>query len=553
MLKTLNKSLRAVGLSLACLISLLGTAQEKSYDICVYGETSAGVTAAVQAGRMGKTVVLIANSKHVGGTTTSGLTATDINSHLSIGGLSREFYQRIYQYYKYPAAWKNQDRAEYFKSIEKRVFAGYRDSLQMQWVYESHVAEDIMRQMLLEAGVKVLFEERLDLDKGVEKKKGKIRSITLESGKQISARVFIDATYEGDLMAKAKISYTYGRDDNKTYNETKNGYRLNDVVGVVSDGDTISVDPYIEKGNPDSGLLPFIEENVSTKPGTADKRMQTYCYRLTLTDDPNNMVPIEKPENYNPLWFEVMARQLELDPNIPLRKGLITLTPMPNRKTDTNHLDFVGANYGYTEGTYEEREKIADIHKDYALGKLWFLANDPRVPAVVRNEAKRWGLAKDEFIDNENFPHQLYVREARRMISDYVMTEHHCRGKEIAPESVGLATYWLDCHYVSMAVDDKGQLRKEGTYWMGTPNYPISYQTIRPKEKECTNLLVPVCLSASHAAFGSIRMEPVYMVLGQSAATAAVMSIDMDCSVQDVPYQKLEAQLIKDGQILRRD
>ncbi len=523
------------------------------YDICVYGETSAGVTAAVQAGRMGKNVVLISNTNHVGGTTTSGLTATDINSHLSIGGLSREFYQRIYQYYLHPAAWKNQDREEYFESIVKRVFQGKRDSLSMQWVYESHVAEDIMRTMLLEAGVKVVFNQRLDLDNGVFKNGKSIERIKMESGEEYTAQVFIDATYEGDLMARAGVSYAYGRDSNKDFNETYNGFRMNDIIGVQSESGEISVDPYLREGDPSSGLLPFIENNPDIKPGSADKRMQSYCYRLTLTDDPNNMLPIEKPENYNPLWYEVQARQLELDPNIPLRKKLITLTPMPNRKTDTNHLDFVGANYDYTEGDYETREKIAQMHKDYALGKLWFLGNDPRVPENIREEMQNWGLAKDEFIDNGNFPHQLYVREARRMMSDYVMTEHNCTGNEIAPESVGLATYWLDCHYVSTVVDEKGQLRREGTYWMGTPNYPISYQSIRPKKKECDNLLVPVCLSASHVAFGSIRMEPVYMVLGQSAATAAVLSIENGQSVQDVPYEQLEERLILDGQILRRD
>ncbi|RAV28800.1 FAD-dependent oxidoreductase [Sinomicrobium soli] len=531
-------------------IGVLNDMNAREYDICVYGETSAGVTAAVQAGRMGKSVVLISNSAHVGGTTTSGLTATDINSHLSIGGLSREFYQRIYRYYLDAATWKNQERDAYFQSIVKRVFKGKSDPLKMQWVYESHVAEQIMRTMLLEAGVRVLFNERLDLENGVVKKENTIHKITMESGEEITAKVFIDATYEGDLMAKAGVSYTYGRDANSDYNETYNGYRPNEIVGLEEKG--ISVDPYRVKGDPASGLLPFIEADAGTVPGSADKRMQSYCYRLTLTDDPANRVPIRKPENYDPLWFEVLARQLELDPAIPLRKKLITLTPMPNRKTDTNHLDFVGANYSYTEGSYEEREKIAALHKDYALGKLWFLANDPRVPEHIREEMSEWGLARDEFVDNGNFPHQLYVREARRMLSDYVMTEHHCTGEEIAPESVGLATYWLDCHYVSMVVDQEGNLRKEGTYWMNTPNYPVSYKSIRPKEKECDNLLVPVCLSASHVAFGSIRMEPVYMVLGQSAATAAALSIDRECSVQDVPYEVLKSRLVSDGQILKR-
>ncbi len=527
-------------------------AQSTSFDVCVYGETSAGVMAAVQSGRMGKEVLLISNTDHIGGTATSGLTATDINSPLSIGGLAREFYQRIYTYYKHPSAWKNQNREDYFNSIVKRVFTGKNDSLGMQWVYESHVAEDIMRTMLLESGVTVIFRERLDLNNGVKIINSAIRSIKMESGKTFEAKVFIDASYEGDLMAKSGVSYTYGRDSKETYNETYNGYILNEIVGLENENETRSVDPYIEKGNPKSGVLPFIEPFFTTTEGAADKRMQSYCYRLTLTDDANNMLTIEKPLNYNELWYEVLARRFELNPNLPLRKNLITLTPMPNRKTDTNKLDFVGANYDYTEGNYQQRELIAQMHRDYALGKLWFLGNDSRVPENVRNEVKRWGLAKDEFVDNGNFPHQLYVRESRRMISDYVMTEHNCKGDMIAPNSIGLATYWLDCHHVSMVVDNNGKLRNEGTFWLGTTNYPVSYQSILPKASECVNLLVPVCLSSSHSAFGSIRMEPVFMVLGQSAATAAVLSINNECKVQDVEYNLLQKHLKSDKQILQR-
>lgn len=517
------------------------------YDVCVYGETSAGVAAAVQAARMGKKVVLISKNRHVGGTTTSGLTATDINRHTVIGGLAREFYQRIYKYYSIPAAWRVQNREEFFVKSRKRTFTGKSDPLKMQWVYESHVAENIFRDMLLEAGVHVVFEERLDLKKGVQKKGNTIQSIRMESGSTYTATVFIDATYSGDLMALAGVSYAVGRDDNSTYNEKYNGIRYNGFYG----NEERSIDPYIVPGDPSSGVLPFISDGRIGEEGTADKRLQAFCYRLTLTDVDENKIEIKKPANYDPLWFEYMVRYIQLNPELKLQK-IITLTPMPNRKTDTNHLDFVGANYDWPEGDYETRAEIEQMHKDFALGMLWTLGNDPRVPKHIREEMLDWGLAKDEFVDSENFPYQIYVRESRRMISDYVMTEHNCFREEITEHPVGLATYPMDCHYVSRVVDEKGNLLREGTFMTHTSIYPIAYEAIRPKEKECDNLLVPVCLSSSHSAFGSIRMEPVYMVLGQSAGTAAALSIEDDCSVQDLSYSKLKSRLLEDNQILYR-
>lgn len=535
------------------IISLLATAtfltaNSKSYDVVVYGGTSAGVTAAIQTARMNKKVLLITTTKHVGGLTSSGLGATDINQHTVIGGISREFYQRVYAHYSNPKVWKSQTPVEYFeKTLGKYFWKGKSDVLKMQWMFEPHVAQKVYKEMLKEANVKVAYNERLDLKNGVNIKGNAIQSIKMESGKVIEAKMFIDATYEGDLMAKAGVSYTVGREANSQYDESFNGILYDKLFG----GGAKSVDPYVKEGDSTSGLLPFIEPKVPGLNGEADHRVQAYCYRFTLSKDPKNRRPIEKPTNYNAQWFELYGRLCKLNPKIGIDQ-LLTLTPLPNKKTDTNHADFIGASYTWAEANYKQRDSIAQMHKDYALGKLWFLTNDARIPEKIRTEIKQYGLPKDEFKNNDNFPYQIYIREARRMVSDYVMTEHNVTRTTIAPESVGLGTYWLDSHVVSHFVDDKGQLWRDGAFWKGENIYPIAYKSIVPKATECSNLLVPVCLSSTHAAYGSIRMEPVYMVLGQSAATAACLAIDSKTTVQEVSYPALEKRLLADKQILQK-
>lgn len=519
---------------------------QKQWDVCVYGETPAGVLAAIQAAKMNKQVLLISNTAHVGGVATSGLTATDLNNFRSAGGLTRDFYKRLYAYYLDSSAWRCESRDVFFERSKKRTFTGKNDSLQMQWVYESHIAERILKGMLQEAGVQVVYKERLQLKMGVEKKNTSILSIRMDNGHRYNAKMFIDATYEGDLMARAGISYIAGRESNSTYHETMNGIQLNGIIGK----DGVSIDPYIKKGDPSSGMLPFLEPRIPGSNGEKDQRTQSYCYRLTLTDDPANRIDIAKPAGYDPLWYEFLARMIEMNPGI-LLKNIISFTPMPNKKTDTNHADFVGANYKWPEAGYAERDKIAQMHKDYALGLLWFLGNDPRLPDSMRMEMKRWGLPKDEFTDNGNFPHQLYVREARRMISDYVMTEKNCNGEAPVPDAVAVATYPLDCHYVSRVVDEQGRVHAEGSYGkQKSTNYGISYRSLVPKSSEAVNLLVPVCLSSSHVAYSSIRMEPVFMVLGQSAGTAAALALDRNISMQELSYDVLQPVLLKDGQVL---
>lgn len=513
---------------------------QKSADVCVYGGSASGCIAAIQAARMGKSVTLVSPLAHIGGMVTSGLTATDMNKHGCIGGITAEFYGRLYDYYENPAVWRNQTRDEFMTSTLKRTFTGKNDKRRIQWVYESGVGEKILLDMLSEAGVELVTAARLEEVPGAVSKNGaEVTSVRLTNGVELHAKMFIDASYEGDLMAKAGISYIVGRESRSEYNEKYAGIRINTNNGFPG------VTPY-KNGK----LLPLVDAGPWGEDGDADGRTQAYCYRLTLTDDPANLVPIEKPENYNSDYYELLLSQILAREDAQL-KNFITFTPMPNRKTDTNHLDMFGGSYDYPEGSYLRREEMEKEHKDYALGMLWFLGHDERVPLRLREEMLRWGLAADEFVDNDHFPYQIYVREARRMKGEYIMTERNVLkdGRVSAPNSVGLGTYMLDCHFVSNVVKD-GVVYREGTMFQSIPSYPIAYGSLTPKREECTNLLVPVCLSASHVAYSSLRMEPQYMVLGQSAATAACLCLDKACSVQELDYDSLKERLEKDGQIL---
>ena len=377
----------------------------------------------------------------------------------------------------------------------------------------------------------------------------KIVAITMESGRAFRGRVFLDATYEGDLMAAAGVSYAIGREANSKYAETLNGVQ---VKRAIHHQFLPRVDPYVVKADSKSGLLPFIDADGPGKDGDGDRRVQAYCFRMCLTDHPQNRIPFTKPEGYNALWYELLLRNFEAGERaIPW-----TNSSMPNRKTDTNNstgvsTDFIGQNYRYPEASYAERARIVARHRQYQQGLMWTLANHPRVPERIRNEVARWGTCKDEFVEGNGWPGQLYIREARRMVGKYVMTQHNCQGREVAEDAVGLAAYTMDSHNVERYVDAQGQLRNEGDVQVGGfPPYPISYRSLVPKVRECDNLLVPVCLSASHIAYGSIRMEPVFMVLGQSAATAACQAIDDGLAVQSVNYPKLRQRLLDDKQVL---
>ncbi len=510
------------------------------YDIVVYGGTSGGIIASVQAAKMKKSVVLIEPSKHLGGLTSGGLGATDIGNKGAIGGLSRTFYRKVAEFYSKQSAWNWEKREAY----GSRRQAG---SEQEMWTFEPHVAETIYRDMLKEAKVPVVIG-RLDLKNGVIKIGDKITSIRLEGGLELTGSIFIDATYEGDLMAKAGVSYHVGREANKTYGETLNGVQIKNAKHHQF---SKAVDPFVKPGDPASGLLPLIQKEEPGEEGAEDRRVQAYNLRLCTTDVAENRRDWPKPANYDEKRWELLFRNCEAgDTRIPWNPIF-----MPNRKTDTNNnfaisTDFLGANYDYPDGDYATRERIYKEHVDYISGLMWSLANHPRVPESVRSHFQRLGLAKDEFTDNDNWPHQLYVREARRMISDYVMTQHNCQGRVTAEDPVGLAAYTMDSHNTQRYAKD-GRVWNEGDVQVGgfSP-YPISYRSLVPKKSQCSNLLVPVCLSATHISYGSIRMEPVFMVLGQTTATAAAMAIDGRTAVQDVPYEKLRERLLADEQIL---
>ncbi len=536
--------------SLSVFFSLLLTLPADAADVVVYGETLAGISAAISAARLGKSVVLLSQTTHLGGVATAGLTATDMNRSAVIGGIAREFYGHIYDHYLQPSAWRGDDRADFFERSKKRTYTGKNDALHMQWVYESRIAEKILADMLQRAGVTVIRSRLLaETPDAVELKDGRIIALLTTTGERYAALAFIDASYEGDLMARAGVSHFIGRESNAAFGETMNGIR---PAGVVGAGDR-SIDPWVRPGDPTSGLLPFIDRALWGKPGDQDNRSQSYCYRVTLTNDPANRVPFTKPATYNPLWHEALVRSLQLKPDTPLQK-IVSLTPMPNRKTDTNHLDFVGANFDYPAATHAERARLAQLHRDYALGMLWTLAHDPRVPSAIREELAPWGWPKDEFTDHGNFPHQLYVREARRMRGTFVMKEENLRrqARVDAGHPVGIGSYALDSHVVSTFVDTAGHVRFEGAHLVSQSirPYGISYYALVPQKSECRNLLVPVCLSATHVAYTSIRMEPVYMVLGQAAGAAAALAIDNRVAVQDISYPQLHAALTAGGQDL---
>ncbi|MBM3851944.1 MAG: FAD-dependent oxidoreductase, partial [Verrucomicrobia bacterium] len=519
-----------------------------SYEVVIYGGTSGGVAAAVQAARMGRTAVLIEPTQFLGGLTTGGLGATDIGNKKAIGGIAREFYGRIWQHYQQPSAWKHQQREDY---ANRRGSAADPKETTM-WTFEPHVATKIYDDLLREVAAKVTVVrgERLNLapGRGVVKAGGRIVRIVMESGRAFAGRMFIDATYEGDLMAKAGVRYHVGREANAVYGETLNGVQAGHAV---SHQFVKQVDPYLKPGNPKSGLLPGIEADGPGEEFSGDRKVQAYNFRLCTTDVPENRRAWDKPARYDPRWFELLLRNFEAgDHRVPWNPVW-----MPNRKTDTNNnfaisTDFIGQNWDYPDADYATRQRIWQAHEDWQKGLMWTLATNPRVPDKVRAEFQRLGLAKDEFTDNDNWPRQLYVREARRMISDYVMTEKNCTRAEVARDSVGMGAYNMDSHNIQRYVTREGFVRNEGDVQVRVRPYPISFRSIRPRAAECTNLLVPVCLAASHIAYGSIRMEPVFMVLGQSAATAAVHALEQGVDLQRIDPAKLQARLLQDGQVL---
>lgn len=525
--------------------------QEEVTDIVIYGGTSAAITAAVQAKRMGKSVIVISPDIHLGGLTSGGLGFTDTGKKEVIGGISREFYQKVYDHYQSDEAWQWQDRSEY--GNKGQGTPAINGDARTMWIFEPHVAEKVFEDFVKENEIEVLRDEWLDRENGVTTEDNRIVAIKTLSGKEFKGRMFIDATYEGDLMAAAGVSYHVGREANSVYNEEWNGIQ----TGVFHHRHHFNVldtpiDPYWIPGDPSSGLLPRISAEDPGAKGEGDHKVQAYCFRTCMSNHPDNRVPFPRPENYDSTQYELLVRIFDAG----WREWFQKFDIIPNRKTDTNNhgpfsSDNIGMNYDYPEASYERRKEIIKEHEDYQKGLLYFVANDPRVPKDIQEEFQQWGLAKDEFTDNGNWPHQLYIREARRMIGKFVMTENELLKKTPTPESVGMGSYTIDSHNIQRYVTAEGHVHNEGDIGVGLPEpYEIAYGSLVPKEGEAENLLVPVAVSASHIAFGSIRMEPVFMILGQSAATAAAMAIEREISVQEVPYAELKVQLEKDNQIL---
>lgn len=524
-------------------------AQSYEADVIVYGGTSAAVTAAVQVVKSGKTVLVVSPDKHLGGLSSGGLGFTDTGNKSVIGGLAREFYHRVYLHYDKPEGWHWQKKEEYGNKGQGTVAMDGAE--RTMWIFEPHVAEQVFEDFVKENNIQIYRDEWLDRSKsGVQKTRGRITSFKTLSGKTFKGKMFIDATYEGDLMAAAGVKYHVGREANSVYNEEWNGVQ----AGVFQHRHYFAknISPYKVEGDPKSGLLPYVTAEKIAENGSGDHKIQAYCFRMCLSSHPDNRIPFAKPEGYDPGKYELLARVYKAGWTETFDK----YDPIPNRKTDTNNhgpfsTDFIGQNYDYPDASYERRKEIIKEHEVYQKGLMYFLTNDPAVPADVRAKMSEWGLPKDEFKDNGGWPHQIYVREARRMLGKSVMTENETLGKKAVEQSVGMGSYSLDAHNAQRYVKEDGFVQNEGDIGVHpkTP-YSISYGSIVPKKAECENLLVPVCVSASHIAYGSIRMEPVFMILGQSAATAAVQAIDDKVAVQDIDYAKLKEQLLKDKQKL---
>jgi hypothetical protein len=521
----------------------------ETYDIVIYGGSSAAITAAVQAKQMGKSVVIVSPDKHLGGLTSGGLGYTDSGNTGAIGGLSREFYHRVYKKYQNDAAWRWEKKDQYANQGQGTKAMVHDD--QTMWIFEPHIAEAVFDEWIAEMKIPVVRNAWLDREKGVKKDGTKIVSVTTLDGKTYTGKQFIDATYEGDLFAAAGVSYHVGREANSVYGETWNGNQ----VGILHHRHWFkpgAVSPYKIPGDPSSGLLRYISTDPPGVRGEGDKRVQAYNFRVCMTRHPENRVPFPKPEGYDPEDYELLLRVFDYG----WRETFDKFDMIPNLKTDTNNhgpfsSDFIGENYDYPEASYERRNKIIANHVRYQLGLYYFCANDPRVPEDVRSRMSQWGLAKDEFVDNGHWPHQIYVREARRLVGEYILTELDCLGTRTPPRPVGMGSYTLDSHNVRRYITAEGYVQNEGDIGVSPRRpYSIDFGCLLPKKAECTNLTVSVCVGTSHIAFGSLRMEPVFMILGQSAATAAVFAIEDNVAVQDVNYEKLKERLLADKQRL---
>ncbi len=524
-----NRRNVGVGLTLLVVLTICGRlSASQDFDVVVYGATPAGVMASVAAARQGLLVALVEPTDHLGGMSTGGLNLTDIGRSEVIGGLPLEFYWRAGRYYEL-----------------------VRHGQQVSWYPEPHVALAIMKQMLETSHVSVFMHHRLVERSGVERSGERITCISVENGASFHARVFIDATYEGDLMAQAGVSYTWGREGIAQYGEPLAGVRADSPGHQFN----VKLSPYDSSGK----LLPEIYDGPTGTPGSADKKTQSYNFRLCFSSDPANQSPFPKPAGYNPARYALLARLLEArteqEGHAPALKSVLLIGPLPNNKADMNNMgafstDFLGGSWAYPEASYAERAKIWQAHYEYTAGFLYFLAHDPQVPKSLQEELNRWGLAKDEFVDTANWPPQLYIREARRMIGEYVMTQKDVQTDVLKSDAVGMGSYGIDSHHIQRVVSGEGLVTNEGDTQVPAVPYQIPYRILVPKRQEVQNLLVPVCVSASHIAYGTLRMEPQYMMMGQAAAIASKLAIAKNEAVQDVNPGELAKVLRSQGVVL---
>ena len=521
-----------LSLSVLSLFAVSSCSDSQSYDVVVYGGTSSGVIAAVAAAREGASVLLLAPGRHLGGMSSGGLGQTDFGKKETIGGTSLEFYRRVGKHY----------------------------GKDFVWSFEPHVAENVFREMAAEAGVQVFYEHRLREKDGARLEEGRITELRMENGATFKATVFIDATYEGDLMGQAGVSYTWGRESVSTYGEPAAG--VYDTKGKrFSSGQRkqfeVEVSAYDEQGNP----LPEVFEGPRGELGEADQKLQAYCYRLCLSDDPKNQVSFPKPPDYDPGRYALLVRILKaleakIDRPLQMSDMFIVSRLEKDSKTDINNngrsffsTDYIGKNWDYATAGYARRAEIWQDHENYTKGLLYFLAHDPQVPSSAQKAVNEWGLCKDEFTDNGNWPHQLYIREARRMVGGFVMTQKDIQEEVTKPDAIGMGSYPSDSHNVQRYIQKDGTVYVEGNTYVPVTPYQIPYRVMLPKKEEVENLLVPVTVSASHVAFSTLRMEPVYMIIGQAAGVAAKMAVDGGKAVQDIDREALQEKLRRQGTV----
>ncbi len=498
-------------------VGLTGCTGTRQADVVIYGGTAGGVVAAVAAAREGASVILLEPRRHIGGMVTGGLGATDSGKKDVIGGMSRAFFEELGQQYGEP----------------------------ITWYFEPHVATGVFERWLREAGVEVLFQHRLDK---VATRGRAVTDIRMENGARFAAKVFLDCSYEGDLMARAGVSYTWGREGEDEYGESLAGVREYSKYHQFD----VPVSAYDEEGR----LLPCVYPGERGQPGQGDRKVQAYNFRVCLCNRKDNQVPFPRPADYDPRRYELLKRYLQKKgEDIEIRRDLMIISMMPNGKTDVNNrgafsTDHIGANWDYPEADYQRRQEIWYDHVSYVPGIFYFLANDPSVPARIQHEMKEWGLARDEFVDTGHWPHQMYVREARRMVGEFVMTQKDLQTERTKPDSIGMGSYNSDSHHVQRVIRPDGTVENEGDMQVPVQPYEISYHALTPRRDECNNLLVPVCFSASHVAYSSMRMEPQYMIMGQAAGLAAVQAIRTGRAVQEIDVAELQAKLRAQGQVL---